>query len=272
MTNLTTELYFTLNSDLKSFLQQIDSFFAITTDGWSSKKKKKAFISLTIHYLNSQFSVENISLGILKADYEHNSKKLSEHLNKLLEEYGILNKVSIMVVDHASVMGSTCAEMKREFYGCFAHFLNLVCKLFFDSIKKKDFDISISPDENNSDVEEDQTTQLEQVKKSLQIEIDAGEAQCTFLGTIEEETEEQIAFENFDFNLDEFSNLAMKINLVIKKIKKVVTTFNGSNNLSRDLLKEQKENAFSLLIDLTEENKSYKKKCVLQLFQDVVTR
>ena len=64
-------------------------------------------------------------MGLIKADYEHNADNLTEHLNQLLEQYRIFNKVSIMIVDHATTMGAVCAKMDREFHGCFAHFLNL---------------------------------------------------------------------------------------------------------------------------------------------------
>jgi len=128
MNLLMSELFFSRHESLVLFLEQ-NEFYSITTDGWTSKKKKKAFIALTIHYLNSKFLLENISLGLIKADYDHNADNLTEHLNQLLEQYRILNKVTLMVVDHASTMGSVCVKMDREFHGCFAHFLNLGCYL-----------------------------------------------------------------------------------------------------------------------------------------------
>jgi hypothetical protein len=50
MTQLISELYLKQNEQLKSLLKEKD-FFSITTDGWSSKKKKK---SIYISY-NSLF-------------------------------------------------------------------------------------------------------------------------------------------------------------------------------------------------------------------------
>ena len=124
MTMLTSELYFSIQENLITFLEKND-FYSITTDGWTSKKKKKAFFALTLHFLNEKYLLENLSLGLIKADYDHNADNLVKHLNQLLEQYRIMNKVSLMVVDHASTMGSVCVKMDREFHGCFAHFLNL---------------------------------------------------------------------------------------------------------------------------------------------------
>ncbi len=132
---LITELYFEKNTQLIEFLK-LFKFYGITTDGWSSKAKKKACISLTIHYLNATFDLDKISLGIISADYAHNSENLRDHLNSLLAKYGILDKVMIVVMDHASTMGLLGQLMERDFYGCLAHLLNLVCKLFFDCTKK----------------------------------------------------------------------------------------------------------------------------------------
>jgi hypothetical protein len=275
MALLTRDLFLKQNEELKSFLKKVD-FFAFTTDGWSSKKKKKAFISLTLHYLTRKFELETISLGIISADYEHNAVNLTDHLNKLLEQYGILNKVSIMVVDHASVMGSTCQSMGREFYGCFAHFLNLVCKLFFDNIKNCEKDLSISSDdESSSDIDEceqgdSKKKESDKFSKMLLDESDIGDNHQV-LEDIEEETEEELAKEAFGFENCDFKNLSKNINTVIKKMKKVVTTFNCSNNLTRDLLKEQNDDPLNLLSDETEKRFKTTKKCVLQLIQDIIT-
>ena len=67
MTQLTSDLYIKIKEDLIAFLQK-SLFCSITSDGWSSKKKRKAFISLTIHYLNAKFVLECISIGIIKVN------------------------------------------------------------------------------------------------------------------------------------------------------------------------------------------------------------
>ena len=55
-------------------------------------------------------------------------------------------------------------------------------------------------------------------------------------------------------------------------MKKVVITFNCSNNLTRDLLNVQNDNPLNLLSDETEKSFKTTKKCVLQLIQDMITR
>ena len=59
MVMLTSELYFEQDLLLKKFLKNND-YYSITTDGWSSKKKKKAFISLTMHYLDIKYVLQNM--------------------------------------------------------------------------------------------------------------------------------------------------------------------------------------------------------------------
>jgi len=135
MAMLITDLYFDKNAELIKFFKNFD-FYGITTDGWTAKAKKKALISLTIHYLNKNFELNKISLGTISADYVHNADNLCQHLNLLLSKYGILDKVMILVTDHASTMGKLGVLMDRDFYGCIAHLLNLICKLFFDCSNK----------------------------------------------------------------------------------------------------------------------------------------
>lgn len=269
MTILLSELYLEKDKSLKSFLAK-NNYYSITTDGWSSKKKKKAFISLTIHYLDVKFKLENISLGIISADYEHNAENLSGHLKELLEKYEIFDKVSIIVVDHASVMGKTCELMRRDFYGCFAHFLNLVCRLFFDSLKKYKFDIVSSPDPESRE-EDEITDRLNEVSNILRNEVES-EKDAIFLQDIEEETEEELAQEAVNLQSEYYEALAMKINNVITKVKNTVTTFNSSNNLSRELLKSQRENGLNLLSDFSYKRDNKNFNCVLQLIQDIITR
>ena len=209
MVMLTSELYFEQDLLLKKFLKNND-YYSITTDGWSSKKKKKAVISLTMHYLDIKYVLQNISLGIIPADYEHSAQKLSDHLNKLFEKYGILDRVSIIVVDHASTMGATCKELGREFHGCFAHFLNLVCKMFFDNIKKKDCDFDVSPEQTEYENESENETN----SKDLVCENLSHESYSNFnsiiLSDIEEETEEDLAGETIGFNSSNFDSISLE--------------------------------------------------------------
>ena len=111
------------------------------------RSQKKACFSLTIHFLDKVFELKKISLGVIAADYEHNAENLSDHLNKVLSSYGILDKVSVICVDHASTMGKMCKNFDRDFYGCLNHLLNLICKLFFDCVNKCTPGIEIIDDE-----------------------------------------------------------------------------------------------------------------------------
>ena len=43
--------------------------------------------------------------------------------NKELVDF--LDKVKVIVVDHAAVMGKLCNSMEYDFYGCLAHFFSL---------------------------------------------------------------------------------------------------------------------------------------------------
>ena len=153
------------------------------------------------------------------------------------------------MVDHASTMGATCKELGREFHGCFSHFLNLVCKMFFDSIKKNDCNFDITPEQSeDEDDSVNQTCIKEEICKNLMHDSNLG-INVSVLAVIEEEMEEELAYEALSFECSNFTPIALKINLVLLKVKRVVSMFNSSNNLSRVLLKSQKESPLDLISD-----------------------
>ena len=51
-------------------------------DDWTSKAKKP-YIALTLHYLNSEYVLFKISMGIIVADYNHDAINLKDHSYKL---------------------------------------------------------------------------------------------------------------------------------------------------------------------------------------------
>jgi len=79
-------------------------------------------------------------------DYHHNAGNLPDYVKKSCKNMKIWKKVSVIVFDHASTMGTMCEQMNKDFHECFNHFLNLVCELFFECFKKSECLIFISDD------------------------------------------------------------------------------------------------------------------------------
>ena len=148
MNGIVRDLYDEKHAALIEFLKSFE-FYGITTDGWSSEAKKMACISLTLHYLDALYELQKISMGVIVADYEHNAQNLSTHLHQLLTSLGIWRKVTVVVVDHAASNGAMCRFLDKDFYGCMAHFLNLACRLFFNSLKKGEMDEIFSDNDDN---------------------------------------------------------------------------------------------------------------------------
>jgi hypothetical protein len=253
-------------------LEKIE-FCSITTDGWSSKFQKKAFISLTIHYLDEHFKPVKISLGIIPADHNHNAQNLAKHLKALLCDHKIKKKCKVMVVDHASTMGEVCNLLDYDFYGCFNHFLNLVCTMFFNCFK-----IPKSSSIDNDEIIDDNDENWEDIekidpKKKIESFLNGkASMDSDLLEIIEEETEEQLIAEEVDFNSKDFDEIGKSIATTVIKMKKVITAFNKSNDLTRDLIKVQKEaHAYELLLE-SDEIKGSSSKSIFQLIQDVITR
>ena len=77
--------------------------------------------------------------------------------------------MKLFVVDHASIVGFLCELLRTDFYGCSAIFFNLVCRLFFDCVKKSKTYFNISDDKTQDTDDENwvfvETETLAQAKE-----------------------------------------------------------------------------------------------------------
>jgi hypothetical protein len=79
----------TLIEDLKN---NVISSVAITSDIWSGNAKKD-YLSVVGHYINVDWQLEKMVLGLRLIDASHNAENIVERVSNVLNDYGLLKKV-----------------------------------------------------------------------------------------------------------------------------------------------------------------------------------
>jgi hypothetical protein len=252
-----------VKASLKEKLNKEAQFIGLTTDTWTSKYQKKCFFAATLHYLNQNFEPQTISIGLFGLENNHTAESLSNELKRVLSEYDILKKTVTAVTDHASTMGAVCEKMRIDFYGCFAHLLNLIVQSFFAFIK-----ITKSKDDEISDHEDNELSYFEDEEEA------DSENKLTFdtLETIEEETEENASAELFEIDFSAYKEIGAKLSIIWRKMKKIIKLMNSSVQLNDYFMQLQNAHVkkFSLIDDFIIQN--FKNSSTHQLIKENNTR
>nr|XP_055045539.1 uncharacterized protein LOC129431635 [Misgurnus anguillicaudatus] len=91
----------------------------LTSDMWTSINTE-AYLAVTYHYINEE-KLCSVVLGVLKFPETHTAEHIKEAKSILLESWGIRDKVTCLVTDHASNM-TLCANLLQiRHIPCFAH-------------------------------------------------------------------------------------------------------------------------------------------------------
>src|ERR1700722_2081232 len=106
---------------------------------WTSSINQDSFLSLTIHYVNSDWKLCNFLLDIIPFNISHSGINIASEIMRVLQEFNISNKVIALTTDNALVMlvcGKEIASaiedkfssMIFSHYRCAAYVLNLGVK------------------------------------------------------------------------------------------------------------------------------------------------
>jgi hypothetical protein len=125
----------TLIEDLKN---NAISSVAITSDIWS-RNAKEDYLSVVGHYINADWQLEKMVLGLRLIAASHNVENTAERASNVLNDYGLLKKVFSVTLVNASANIKAMDKLKpvlREHLGadlflhqCYAcHIINLIVK------------------------------------------------------------------------------------------------------------------------------------------------
>ena len=104
----------------------------LTTDLWTSQYQQRSYISLTVHFVDSNFDLKCKCLQTLEVLQDHSASSLSEVLKSMLQDWNISEKVYAGVTDNGSNIVNAIGLLGIEHFPCFAHTLQLAIKRGLD--------------------------------------------------------------------------------------------------------------------------------------------
>ncbi|CAG8685125.1 9397_t:CDS:2 [Cetraspora pellucida] len=144
------ELYEKKKVNIKLVLNNILGKVSFTSDIWTAANKI-AFLSLTIHYIDTSWKLKNFLLDIIPMDVRHTECNIANNILRVFHEFNLAEKTLALTTNNASSM-ITCGKaitekLEKEFenfsfahYRCITHVLNLAVvqgiELIDNSIEK----------------------------------------------------------------------------------------------------------------------------------------
>ncbi|CAG8521648.1 11978_t:CDS:2, partial [Cetraspora pellucida] len=144
--NFILTLYDKKKEQLKLIIDNIPGKVSFTSDMWTASNGS-AFLSLTIHYIDSSWRLRNFLLDIVPMAVRHTGVNMCNAIMDVLHEFNLTEKALALTTDNASSMivcGATIAEeLDREFdnlsfshYRCATHILNLAVSKGIELVDK----------------------------------------------------------------------------------------------------------------------------------------
>jgi hypothetical protein len=102
----------------------------ITTDMWTARNRQ-GFLGVTCSFLDKNFIIHEVTLTVEYVRYPHTGENISDTLFTILDEWGLREKVHIIVTDNGANMKKAIKDMGSitqniKWQSCTAHTLQLV--------------------------------------------------------------------------------------------------------------------------------------------------
>lgn len=98
----------------------------MTTDCWTSRNNI-ALISITFHFIDTQFVLRSVLLGCYEFSESHKGLNLSITIQETLDKWDMdKSKIILAVSDNANNIRSALNLLQVRSLGCFAHTLSLI--------------------------------------------------------------------------------------------------------------------------------------------------
>ncbi|KAL4096990.1 hypothetical protein QTP88_021842 [Uroleucon formosanum] len=111
--------------EMKELVEKEAQSVCMTTDCWTSRNNE-SFMAITIHFIDSNFSLRSVLLGCFEFNDHHTGVNLSEKIKQTLDEWNLKKKVVLAVLDNANNIKNALNILQIKSTGCFAHTMNLV--------------------------------------------------------------------------------------------------------------------------------------------------
>src|SRR4051794_1067096 len=127
-------------SNIHKDLQKIPGKVSFTADMWTSTLSSEAYLGLTIHYIDENWTLQRFLLDIIPFKTRHTGINIATAINSVLNEFNLVGKALALTTDNESAMLVCGRQLSEEFeralddnfffrhYRCSAHILNLAAK------------------------------------------------------------------------------------------------------------------------------------------------
>ncbi|CAF1249456.1 unnamed protein product, partial [Didymodactylos carnosus] len=95
-------LYMDERKKLKGELRSTDNM-SLTCDLWSSSRRSP-YCCVTVHFMVKDFTIKSAVLSFRRFLGQHYSKRLNSHLNRVIQQYDLQNKIISITTDNGSNM------------------------------------------------------------------------------------------------------------------------------------------------------------------------
>ena len=101
-----------------------ENYVSFTTDAWSSSVNDTSLLSLTAHWIDSQFKRTSAILHAQCLTESHTGEYIAAQILTMLGKWDIaLQRVHVVITDNANNMMKAMHDTSLPHFGCFAHSL-----------------------------------------------------------------------------------------------------------------------------------------------------
>lgn len=149
--------YYKMKVNLKKILNENDSKFSFTIDGWTAPNFQ-SYYGITIHFIDNNWKFQSLTLDFVPSNGKHSGKDIANFFLSIIKDYGIQKKVQGITLDNAAANTTFIQELsvlmnnehivfdiEDQHFRCFAHIINLAVQ---DVLKL--INVDIKQDQNNS--------------------------------------------------------------------------------------------------------------------------
>ena len=92
---------------------------------WTSRKTE-SYLTITCHFVTSTWELKSLVLETFGFKKDHTTENIAASFQKIAQEWGISQKVVVMVADNAANVVANVRHTGWTHVPCFVHTLNLV--------------------------------------------------------------------------------------------------------------------------------------------------
>ncbi|MBW0547074.1 hypothetical protein O181_086789, partial [Austropuccinia psidii MF-1] len=100
-----SKIYFYHQEHICNFLLNNKAFVSFTTNTWTSPNMK-GYMAVTGHFINQDFNIFSILLGLTEIQGDHSGTSLAEEFWQILERYNLENYIVSITTDNILVNDS----------------------------------------------------------------------------------------------------------------------------------------------------------------------